>query len=213
MSNDPTTKDRILAAARQEFYQKGLAGARMAAISEAAGINKAMLHYYFKTKQDLFDEVFVTAFAEVIAPVPQILMGNAPLMERLATLSAYYNDRLRQTPELPVFVVNALQSQGGDLMKRVLERAQVPMPQLLPMLMTKIQGELAQGGYRKIDPRELFLNLVSMSIFPFMLKPFLMTLFSMSEEDFDTFAAQRRTTVPAFLQQALMPPSADGDAS
>ncbi|RMG59818.1 MAG: TetR/AcrR family transcriptional regulator [Bacteroidetes bacterium] len=207
MSDDSNTKDRILAAARQEFYQKGLAGARMAAIGEAAGVNKAMLHYYFRTKQDLFEEVFISAFGQVIAPIPGILMGEGGLMDRISRLSAYYHDTLTQTPELPVFVMNALQAEGGGLLKRVLERAQIPLPQMLPVLMEKIRAELSEGPYREMDPREVFLNVVSMSVFPFMLKPFLMTLFSMEEADFRAFIDQRRETVPAFLRQALELPA------
>lgn len=209
MSTDPSTKDRILIAARQVFYQQGLAGARMAAIAEAAGINKAMLHYYFKTKQDLFDEVFIQAFAQFLPAAAQILMRPGPILDRMTAISTYYHETLLKTPELPVFVINALQSQGGVLIERVIERAGLPVPDLLQTLMGQLAEELEAGPYQAYDPRDLFINLIAMSVFPFMLKPFLVRLFRLSEADFSAFVQQRQTSVPAFLRQAITLPPAE----
>ena len=73
MSEQINTEQKILEAAKEVFYKKGLGGARMSEIADKAKINKAMLHYYFRSKQKLFDRIFQDAFAKIIPAVMQVL--------------------------------------------------------------------------------------------------------------------------------------------
>ena len=96
-----TTEARILQAAQQEFLEKGFAGARTASIAERAGINKALLHYYFRNKETLFEEVFTLMSRQLIPEVKAIVVSEAPILDKIDRFIHSYIDFVKQNPDLP----------------------------------------------------------------------------------------------------------------
>uniref|UniRef100_UPI002600CD9D TetR/AcrR family transcriptional regulator n=1 Tax=uncultured Chitinophaga sp. TaxID=339340 RepID=UPI002600CD9D len=84
METASNTEQLIIAAAKKIFFQKGLSGARMQDIADEAGINKAMLHYYYRSKDKLFDMVFQSAMGEMMVDIKAILEKDASLQEKLS---------------------------------------------------------------------------------------------------------------------------------
>ena len=80
---DSTTEEKILAAAKKIFVQKGMAGARMQDIADEAGINKALLHYYFRNKEKLFEVIFLAAAERLFPRINRIFEADMPLFERI----------------------------------------------------------------------------------------------------------------------------------
>lgn len=101
MAQERNTEELIIEAAKKIFVKRGLAGARMQDIADEAGINKAMLHYYYRNKEKLFEIVFNEAFSKVIGRLGNILNQPMPLEEKIRTLVEHYITNIAETPYLP----------------------------------------------------------------------------------------------------------------
>ncbi|MEZ4774142.1 MAG: TetR/AcrR family transcriptional regulator [Bacteroidia bacterium] len=203
MSKDDNTEKRILTAARKIFYEKGLAGARMEEIAQEAGINKAMLHYYFRSKQKLFEKIFQEAFAQIFPRLLAIIMSDESLEEKIKQISYMYNDMLSENPLLPLFVLSSIQRDADSFIQSVFLDAPIQPAEVMAKLMAQIQAEVAAGKIKPVDPRDLIINLIAMSVFPFMMKPVLTRLFGLSEQSFLSFIQKRKDTVSEFAYRAI----------
>jgi TetR/AcrR family transcriptional regulator len=203
MGKEEQTKERILQAARKIFHQKGLSGARMSEIAEEAEINKAMLHYYFKTKQSLFDEVFFEAFSQIFPQLIQIIGTDRTIEEKIREISAFYNQMLRENPQLPVFVLSSVQENAERFAEKVLERSPIKPAEMMGKFMMQIAESHQKGEIRAIDPRHLVINMIAMSVFPFMMKPILVHMLGIPEKDFDAFAKERENGVADFILNSI----------
>lgn len=203
---DPAqTEEKILAAATEVFHQKGFGGARMEEIAQAAGINKALLHYYFRSKQKLFDKVFHTSFAQLISKIMGIMVSPKPLEEKVYEISRFYHQLLQERPQLPLFVLHALQANGPGFLSELSANMPASPPQIIAQFFQQIQAEVDAGTIKPIDPRHLMVSLVAMCVFPFMLKPVLVFLMGMEHSDFAAFVDSRQEWVPEFVMNALKP--------
>lgn len=195
MPIEKETEERIYAAARQIFHEKGFDGARMQEIADRAGINKALLHYYFRNKDQLFEKVFQAAIAEVFPKVLSSLTAEAPLRERVEKFVAAYIDTLKANPFVPGFVLHELSKNP--------ERVQTFIPSLVkPVLQTltkDIQAAMADGGLPVMDPKQFLLNVMSLCIFPFVAKPLLQSIFGLDETAYNLFLEERKTVIPELV--------------
>lgn len=207
-SKEPdNTEERILEAAKKIFYQKGHDGARMQEIADEAGINKAMLHYYFRTKNQLFEKIFLDALLVIIPGIATVLGSDKPLKEKFIEISDFYFDLLSANPLIPVFVFQTLQRDPDKLIEYVTQQKGVVPQETIGKFMMQLQAEVMAGNIAPIDPRQLLLNLVSMSVFPFLMKPVFTKLVGMKEDQFIDFADQRRQLIPEFMMKIMKPDS------
>lgn len=109
------TETRILEAAKKVFIRKGLDGSRMQEIANEAGINKALLHYYFRSKQKLFEAVFSYAFIKFLPKVTEVLNADMPFLKKIEIFIDNYIDLLIENPFLPIFILNELYRQPEKL--------------------------------------------------------------------------------------------------
>ena len=152
------SEQAILKAAEEEFLECGYDGARTTSIAERAGVTHSMLHYFFRTKEQLFERILLDKFS-LVAESVLLIFGDTsmPLRERLEKGISQYFDFIAANPGLPRFMVNEI-----DNVETIIEG------QLLPRLMTKameLQKEL------DIDVRHLLLEVLSLNIFPFLGMP------------------------------------------
>src|ERR1044071_6846198 len=105
-STDSNTEERILEAAKTAFMKYGLYGARMQDIADAAGINKALLHYYFRSKEKLFETIFIEVVKDFLPRINELFESNKTVTEKIEMFCAAYIDQIRKTPYLPVFILN-----------------------------------------------------------------------------------------------------------
>src|SRR5258706_4583523 len=103
-----TTEERILDAARKVFVRNGMSGARMQDIADEAGINKALLHYYFKNKRKLFEEIFMEAADELFPRINKIFRSEESLFVKIERFCDEYISVVLENPYLPLFVLNEL---------------------------------------------------------------------------------------------------------
>lgn len=199
MLND--TEQIILATARKHFLQKGYAGARLQEIADEAGINKAMLHYYFRSKDKLYEEITKQILDEVIPRFTAALGGERSFWEKIELLINTYTTMLLEQPDIPFFIMSELSQKRENFVKELKNRSeQFPVVQGFMMQMMQ---EMAQGKIRTIPPHQLFLNIVSMSVFPFLAKPIFGTLFDISDGDFQNLMIERKAIILEFVKNAL----------
>ena len=194
-----TTEQTILEAARQQFHQKGFAGARMQEIADKAEINKAMLHYYYRSKQQLFEAVFQEDYQSLVPIIIQVLNGEKPLFQKIREFADQYISFIQNHPYLPGFIMNEL-SQNPDRIVNMTVNKQFFH---LDNFFQEIRSEADQGNIRPIDPKQLMVHLVSLCIFPFVGKPMLKTVLQMDEPGFQEFIETRKTEVPEFVISSI----------
>jgi TetR/AcrR family transcriptional regulator len=202
LPKDQSTEQRILHAAKTVFYRKGLGGARMEEIAREAGINKALLHYYFRNKEQLFERIFLEAFEQLLPQMTAILAQDLPLEQKVQQISDFYNEMLLETPLLPVFVLNYVQSDPEALTKRMIS---VNASKLMSHLTEQLAQETKAGRIRDVAPQQLIINLLALCVFPYAMKPIVTRLFHMSEDDFRGFSESRKQVVPEVIMAYLKP--------
>jgi len=193
------TEQKVLEAARSIFQKKGFFGARMDEIASKAGVNKALLHYYFRSKEKLFDKIFQEAVGEFIHKVVSVLNGDLPLDVKIYRTVDMYSHMLSHNKDLPLFVLSTLQ-ENPDLIIRMIKDSQ---GEFLPNLSQQLQHEYEAGNIAKISTHEFFINLVSLTIFPFLAQPVMMGAFNLEEEDFKKMIKERRRKVPSMIIDSL----------
>ncbi len=198
-NRESETEQRILDAARQVFILNGFSGARMQAIADKAGINKAMLHYYYRNKQKLFDAVFTEALGKILHVVFTIVESDAPLDTKIPRFFNEYIGILQQHPHVPAFVVNEV-NQNGNWLPQMFKTHGVHKPQKILQQFAEIYQ---QPGLQCPRPEHLMVNMLSLVLFPFLAAPLIKRVLNMDDADFAAFLEERKTHLPAFFQQAI----------
>ncbi len=206
-TRDADTARRILEAARKVFLEKGMAGARMQEIADEAGINKAMLHYYFRSKEQLFRQVFEEALADMMPKVHAAVLQPMRIKDKLKTFVRVYFEQVRAHPVVPLFVLHELHRSGASLaevfveqMKQAVPRAPGLFPQIL---LDELRAAAARGEPGAHKPDHLLVSLMAMCVFPFVARPMICALMGMDEAAFERFLDERVSQVELFLDSVF----------
>lgn len=202
MQTTNTTEQQIIDAARKIFMQRGLSGARMQDIADEAGINKAMLHYYYRNKEKLFEIVFAEAVQALLGRVNAIFAGDMPWKEKIVAAIDNYITSISENPYLPIFVLHEINSNPDRMVNQFLHGPLFPN---LRAFMMELAEEAAKGNIRKVDPLQLMISIISMCVFPFAAKPLLTGVFQMDAAAFAKFIEERKKFVGSFVLNALEP--------
>lgn len=195
-----SAEEKILAAARNVFITKGMAGARMQDIADEAGINKALLHYYFKDKDKLFEMVFMQEAQKFFPKVKMIFEAEMPLFEKLERFVSEYIDEMLENPYLPLFVFNEINRAPEQFMARMWGASDRPKPL---KFLEQMEAEVQKGTIKRVSPLHLFINMMSMTIFPFIAKPMLTRNLGLDELQFRQVMEQRKKEIPQFIIAAI----------
>ncbi|MBP6758839.1 MAG: TetR/AcrR family transcriptional regulator [Flavobacterium sp.] len=186
-----TTEEKIFNAARIVFQKKGFAGARMQEIADEAGINKAMLHYCFKNKELLFQAVFMNAFGQLAPQINAIFNSSDTLFDKIKKFTHSYITFVIQNPYLPQFVIQEMNNNPVFVMS-FLKNVNTPNP---TTLITQIEKEIADGIIKPINPKQLLMNIISMTVFPFAAQMMIKGMLQISDEEFNQMMEERKTSI------------------
>lgn len=192
---DQTTEEKILIAAKKVFVENGLAGARMQDIADKAGINKALLHYYFRSKEKLFEVIFKEAASKLFPRVNAIFSSDIPLFDIIRQFTGEYVEIVLENPYLPLFVLNEINKQPHSFSRKLFGNNQPPVHKLAE----KIEKEIKKGLIKPISPVHLIINMLSMCIFPFVGKPMIQLVMNIDELQFRNMMEQRKTLIADFI--------------
>jgi TetR/AcrR family transcriptional regulator len=197
-NSNPTTEERILEAAKKVFHSKGFDGARMQEIADEAGVNKSLVHYYYRNKDTIFQAVYEAAFSKLLAKVNEIFYSDLPFTVKIETFLSYYITFLSQNPFLPLFILNGLYGKPEQI-KRIIEKSQLSPQRLMDIVRSQVKEEL----HVDIDPVQIYINILSLSIFPVIARPLIQTIFGLKDNELGKFYEDRKTGVPEFILNAL----------
>lgn len=187
----PDTEHLILLAAEEEFLSKGFEGARTTSIAEKAGVTHAMLHYYFRTKEKLFDKVLETKTSEMRG-VMFGFIGNEtlPLTERIEKSMRRHFEYLMKNSRLPLFIINDLRRGNSNVLRHININKDAAK-KITQSLQEAIDTAAAKGECRKIDAQMLLLDILALNVFSFIGAPLLDCIFPDIAENHETFLRER----------------------
>ena len=178
---------RIVEAPRALFIEKGYADASMSDIAAAAGIKRSTLHYYFRTKDRLFQAIFADIVREIFPRIQVILEKETPFMERLNAVIDEYMALFRANPALPQFIIGEIQRDVHHLI-RVLHELEVEG--YICTIKRRLVDEIRRGELRRVPLRDFFLTFYSLVIFPTLTRNLIETLLLEDGERYDDFIRQ-----------------------
>ena len=190
-AKDLSTEQKIKEAAIKVFQKKGFAATRTRDIAQEAGLNLALINYYYRSKQNLFDlimeEKLITFFKNFI---PVILAADVSLEEKIKLVSQNYIHLLLQNPDLPIFVLNALHNDPGHFAK-IVQGAELiqrsPLVEQLKNINPKIKFE------------QFFMNLLALCIFPFIVRPAISQISDPINKNFEHVMKERIKLIPEWM--------------
>lgn len=188
------TENIILDAAMKVFTRKGFAGARTEDIAKEAGINRALLHYYFRDKQTMFDIIFETRFKEFFAGIGKILNSDQPLFEKIRAMIDHEINTLSQHPDLPRFVITEVASQPERLIQYG-QKMGINPRLILSGFTTQVDAEAKAGRIKPLDSRQLLMNIMSLCIYPFIARHVIKTMMQLDESRFADMMEARKKLV------------------
>jgi TetR/AcrR family transcriptional regulator len=199
MKKDLSTEEKILTAAKQVFLTRGMDGARMQDIADEAGINKALLHYYFRSKDQLFEKIFLEVAHAFLPRVFAILESDSTLFEKIERFCHEYISQVMTTPYVPIFILNEINRQPQELLKKILGGNKLPFEKLL----TQINKEVKAGAIKPFEPLQLLMNALSLCVFPFLASPMIQLITGMNTKQFNAIMEKRKTEVPKMLIESI----------
>jgi AcrR family transcriptional regulator len=182
-----TTEQRILKAADKIFTQKGYAATRTRDIAEEAGTNLALLNYYFGSKEKLFKYVVQGKLKMLLGAMgPALSDGQISLEEKIILITENYTSLLLENEELPIFILNELTVNRELFAKITQNTRQIAQP--------VIEKQLKERGI-EISATDLIINVLSMTLFPFVAKPLITSSGLVKEEEFVNFVTERKKKI------------------
>lgn len=175
------TEQHIIEVARQTFIEKGFAETSMSDIAARAGINRPGLHYYFRTKDRLFEAVFADIIQTFIPTIHQIVSQDKPATERISEIADVYFDLMQHNPSLPVFIIREIQRDADHLVNTV---SKLETGKYVSQIKEVLLADMACGKLRKLPLEFVLYTFYGLLFAPFLSKPLTNSLFATSDTDF-----------------------------
>jgi len=196
-----TTEQLILEAARTVFIRKGLEGARMQEIANEAGINKALLHYYFRSKEKLFSHIFEKALAGMFDVINESIHKEGDVFAFIEIFVDHYLSVLKENPFIPNFIFNEININPGRI-HQFSDKVRLNFPGYKQM----VEKNIKQNKIIAISPEHLLIDMLGMCVFPVLGRPIIEKVFF---EDHpagaENFLYERKQHIISFLKKALQP--------
>ncbi len=196
---EKSTEKTILEAAKKVFIEKGFDGTRMQEIADEAKINKSLVHYYFRTKEKLFDVIFAEAFSKFVPRALQTIASDKDFFEKIAAVIDTYIDMLAQNPHISSFILHEINRNPEKIIGFFKEVKINP-----DLFIETFIAEVKKGTIRPVQPVHLIINMLSMCIFPFAAKPVLKgIIFNNDEDAYRQFISERKKEVTTFIINSI----------
>jgi len=196
VETDHSTEEKIKQAARSVFTKKGFSAARTRDIAEEAGINLALLNYYFRSKENLFDIVMMENLQRFLMGLGGALRDEkSSLIEKVSAIANNYVDMLKSNPDLPLFVLSEIRANPDKLANNTGIKSLLHGSVFFKQLMEATKG--------KIHPIHLMMNIMGMTVFPFVARPLLQNVGNLSQSDFDNLMEERKKLIPIWFDSIL----------
>jgi TetR/AcrR family transcriptional regulator len=198
--NDKQTEEKIFEAATDVFVEKGMDGARMQDIATHAGINKALLHYYFRTKDQLFNKVFEKIAGRMFSKFAPVFDENIPLEEKIRFFFNAHISFMKDNPRLPGFILNEI-NRNPTRIKKLLST--IEFGKIWTILLEQHKDELYKYNITQENLPQIMTTIASISVFPFAARGILEGIFQNMGVDFDKYIEERKEFAAEFVIKAI----------
>ena len=198
--NDKLTEEKIFEAATDVFVEKGMDGARMQDIATHAGINKALLHYYFRTKDQLFNKVFEKIAGRMFSKFTPVFDKNLSLEEKIRFFFNTHISFLHDNPRLPGFILNEINRNPTHIKKLL---STIEFGKVWSLLYEQHKDELDKYNITQENLPQIMTTIASMSVFPFAARGILEGIFQNMGVDFDKYIEERKEFAAEFVIKAI----------
>lgn len=194
------TEKKIIEAAKEVFVEKGLQGARMQQIADKAGINKALLHYYFRSKDKLFDAIFEDIMSQMFAVVATNIRTDMSLPELVETFVKFYNEFFQKNPFYPQFIFHEIW-QNPDRLSDIMKSQQIAPAEIIEKVQQKVPAINNSG----LTAQHMIANVLGMTLFPHIARPlFQRVFFNNDNDEYSRFLGERTDFLKELMTGALM---------
>ncbi len=195
-----STEEKIKNAARAVFHDKGFSATRTRDIAEEAGINLALLNYYFRSKEKLFDIIMFETMQGFFKSIFEVFNNDITTLDKKVELIALnYIDLLTANPDIPLFLLSELKTQPEALVAKMGMRDMVMKSHFLK----QFQQSVKEGKIVAIHPLHFIINLMGMVIFPFVGRPMVKGLGNLSQKEFEALMQERKSLIPKWIKATL----------
>jgi TetR/AcrR family transcriptional regulator len=193
------TETLILNAAKKVFSHKGFDGTSMQEIANEAGINKSLVHYYFRSKEKLFDAVFDEVLMLIIPKISETMASDIPFFNKIEIFTETYITVLQNNPHIPIFVLHELNCNPDKIIMRFNNHLEQ-----IEQIFSRIKEEISSNVVGDIPANQFIVNLFSLCIFPIIAKPILKgILFKNDEKKYLKFIEKRKKEIPKFIINSI----------
>lgn len=197
--DNSSTEAKIKEAAKRVFTRKGFAATRTRDIAEESGFNLALINYYFRSKEKLFEIIMQDNMQEFLLSVMGILNDQGtPFYGKIELLVTHYINMLKENPDMPLFVLHELHSNPEKFASRMGSKLNIPETVLAEQWREKVKE-----GNATINPIHMILNVVAMTIFPFVASPMIRIRSGMSQDQFNGLMDERKKLVPVWIKTII----------
>ncbi len=196
-----STEEKILNAAKEVFMKYGLYGARMQDIADTAGINKALLHYYFRNKEKLFDKIFENALSRFFEQAQVFENNSLPVKERVFQYVSNIIDFYAEYPQMSMFIIKEI----GNNPELFRQKVMAAKKNKTFRLITSLEEAIKNGEVAKIDTAMFMINIQSLCSFPFLASPMFKHSLKSNGKDWNTdFSIDKlKKSVKKFIDDSL----------
>ncbi|WP_375444017.1 TetR/AcrR family transcriptional regulator [uncultured Fibrella sp.] len=193
------TETKIKEAARKVFVEYGYEGAKVRQIAEEAGVNIALLNYYFRSKEQLFDSIYAEAFHSFFGTMMKLVNEETPLEVKIWQITDKYLDFLIDNPMMPSFIMAQQGKKGTDFFTKLGVKSMIGSSRLAKQLVE----EAEKGNIRPIKPTQFIILMMGNLVFPFIARSIVSFIGDLDETGFREFINERRTLIPDMLMTFL----------
>ncbi|MEO9885331.1 MAG: TetR/AcrR family transcriptional regulator [Balneola sp.] len=199
MSVEKETEEKIFEAARLIFQERGFEGARMQEIADKANINKSMLHYYYRSKDNLFFEVFKAGIKKIIPQLLAILNKEIDLKIKIKEIVEFYYFTFDKDPQLPSFIIYEM-NQNEKRFKEFVSTQGVSLPQ---SYIDQVNVAIKEKTIKDIAPHQLLMNIISLCLMPIVAKNMVQMIFNLDDAKYHEFLEDRRQISLDFILDGI----------
>ncbi|MDW3209645.1 MAG: TetR family transcriptional regulator [Reichenbachiella sp.] len=200
MNPDSSAEEKIVEAARTIFTQKGYAATKTRDIADKAGINLALVNYYFRSKEMLFNKIMMEVMSVFMKSIFSIFQDKeTSLEEKFELIATKYINRIKSNPDIPNFILNELRSRPEEFFQKVIAGRKMQDLYIYDQLVERMGEE----KLKEINPIHIMMNLMSLTVFPFIGKPMIRMVTGIDNKEFNQMMEERKQLIPQWIMQML----------
>ncbi len=204
--NTTSTESNILAAAEKLFLERGFKSTSTTDIAMEAGCNQALVHYYFRTKENLFNKIFYAKFETVMRFIDSSMRDDSDIFQNIRNITEAYFKFLSANPNMPYFIFNELirDPDRRETVRNNLISCQSNL-QVLTRFKSMVDNAVKDGQIRDIDPFDLIFDAISLVVFSFISAPIFIDLLGRDSSCMEEFISHRKEEICILLTRGLLP--------